>query len=187
MHSFLHVSLAVNSLSEKGLLIKKSGENRKSVCLIPSESAAPVIAFGREMHIGRDVDLRAQAPYITSPLYYDRNVASYIKQPWTEEVANDPNLAGTIDFPSLSIENNTNNFQTSSFFLRNGDFLRLRSLEIGYNFPKNWIKKARLEAANIYLRGMNLFTLDHLDGLDPEVLEGYPVMRSYNIGVNLTF
>lgn len=140
-----------------------------------------------QARIGRDVDLRAQAPYITSPLYYDRNVASYIKQPWTEEVANDPNLAGTIDFPSLSIENNTNNFQTSSFFLRNGDFLRLRSLEIGYNFPKNWIKKARLEAANIYLRGMNLFTLDHLDGLDPEVLEGYPVMRSYNIGVNLTF
>lgn len=44
-----HVSLAVNSLSEKGLLIRKSGENRKSVCLIPSESAAPVIAFGREM------------------------------------------------------------------------------------------------------------------------------------------
>ena len=43
------VSLAVNSLSEKGLLIRKSGENRKSVCLIPSESAAPVIAFGREM------------------------------------------------------------------------------------------------------------------------------------------
>lgn len=45
-----HVSLAVNSLLEKGLLIRKSGENRKSVCLIPSESAAPVIAFGREMH-----------------------------------------------------------------------------------------------------------------------------------------
>ena len=44
-----HVSLAVNSLSEKGLLIRKSGENRKSVCLIPSESAATVIAFGREM------------------------------------------------------------------------------------------------------------------------------------------
>lgn len=44
-----HVSLAVNSLSEKGLLIRKSGENRKSVCLVPSESAAPVIAFGREM------------------------------------------------------------------------------------------------------------------------------------------
>ena len=140
-----------------------------------------------QARIGRDIDLRASAPYITSPLYYDRNVATWIKQPWTEEIANDPNLAGTIDFPSLSIENNTNNFQTSSFFLRNGDFLRLRNLEFGYNFPKSWISKARLQAANIYLRGTNLFTLDHLVGLDPEVLEGYPVMRTYNIGINLTF
>lgn len=140
-----------------------------------------------QARIGRDIDLRASAPYITSPLYYDRNVASWIKQPWTEEVANDPNLVGTIDFPSLSIENNTNNFQTSSFFIQNGDFLRLRSLEFGYNLPKSWIKKAHIQAANIYLRGMNLFTLDRLEGLDPEVLEGYPVMRTYNVGINLTF
>ena len=140
-----------------------------------------------QARIGRDVNLRESAPYVASPLYHDRNVASYIKQPWTEEIANDPNLAGTIDFPSLSIENNNNNFQYSTYFLRNGNFLRLRSLEIGYHFPKNWIKKARLQAANIYLRGMNLFTLDYLEGFDPEVLEGYPVMRSYNIGINLTF
>lgn len=137
--------------------------------------------------IGRTVDLRNEAPYLSSPLYYDRNVSTYIKQPWTTEVANNPELAGTIDFPSLSIENNNNNFQTSTFFLRNGDFLRLRNIEIGYDFPKKLIKKAHLQAANIYLRCMNLFTIDHLDGMDPEVLEGYPVMKSYNIGVNLTF
>ena len=137
--------------------------------------------------IGRDIDLRAEAPYLTSPLYYDRNVATFIKQPWTSEIANNPELSGTIDFPSLSIENCTNNFQTSSFFLRNGNFLRLRNLELGYNFPKKWLSSVRLQSANIYLRGMNVFTLDKLEGMDPEVLEGYPVMRSYNIGVNLTF
>lgn len=140
-----------------------------------------------QARIGRTVDLRNQAPYLSSPLYYDRNVSTYIKQPWTPKVANNPELAGTIDFPSLSIENNNNNFQTSTFFLRNGDFLRLRNIEIGYDFPKKWIKKAHLQAANIYLRGMNMFTLDYIDGMDPEVLEGYPVMKSYNIGVNLTF
>lgn len=138
--------------------------------------------------VGRDVDLRSTAPYATSPLYYDRNVSTFIKQPWTPEVAKDPILAGSIDFPSLSIENSTNNFQTSTFFLRNGDFLRLRSLEVGYEFPKDLIKPARLQAARIYFRGMNLFTADHLDGFfDPETLEGYPVLKSYNIGINLTF
>ena len=44
-----------------------------------------------------------------------------------------------------------------------------------------------MSAANIYLRGMNVFTLDHLGYFDPEVLEGYPVMKSYNVGVNFKF
>lgn len=137
--------------------------------------------------IGRDINLREEAPYVTSALYYDRNISTFIKQPWTAEIANDPAKAGSIDFPSLTLENNTNNFQNSTFFMRNGDFLRLRSLEVGYKLPMRWIKHVGLQSANIYLRGMNLFTLDHLKFFDPEVLEGYPVLKSYNVGINLTF
>ena len=137
--------------------------------------------------LGRDVNLRATAPYATSSLCYDRNISTWVKQPWTSEVANNPDLRNKIDFPSLTLENYSNNFQASTFFLRNGDFLRLRSLEVGCNLPKEWIRKVRLQSANIYLRGMNLFSLDHLGYFDPEVLEGYPVMKSYNIGINLTF
>lgn len=137
--------------------------------------------------MGRDVNMRTAAPYATSPLYDDRNISTYIKQPWTAEAAADPALAAAIDFPSLSIENANNTFQQSSFFMKNGDFIRLRSLEIGYQFPKKWIKHLRMQNAGIYLRGMNLFTWDHIEGYDPEVLEGYPVMKSYNIGVNITF
>jgi TonB-linked SusC/RagA family outer membrane protein len=137
--------------------------------------------------LGRDVDLRSSAPYITSPLYYDRNISTFIKQPWTAEAAADPALASTIDFPSLSIENSANNFQTSTYFLRNGDFLRLRSLEVGYEFPKNLVGKIGLQAATVYFRGMNLLTWDHIKDFDPEVLEGYPVMESYNVGINFTF
>lgn len=140
-----------------------------------------------QARIGRDINIRGEAPYAASPLYYDRNVIKFFKCPWTKEVANTPNLEQMIDFPSLTIENGANNFQNSTFFMRNGDFLRLRSLEFGYQFPKKWISKAHIENATVYLRGMNLFTLDHIDGMDPEKLEGYPVMRSYNIGLNVTF
>lgn len=140
-----------------------------------------------QARLGRDINVRGEAPYAASPLYYDRNVIKFFKQPWTEEVANDPNLAHTIDFPSLTIENSTNNFQNSTFFMRNGDFLRIRSVEFGYQFPKKWISKIHMENATVYFRGMNLFTFDHIEGMDPEKLEGYPVMRSYNIGLNVTF
>ena len=138
--------------------------------------------------LGRTVNLRTDAAYSASPLYYDRNMSKYFKVPWTEEIAEHPTLSKTIDFPSLSIENVSNNFQQSSFWLRNGDFLRLRSLEIGYEFPLSLIKHARMSSAKLYLRGMNLLTFDHLGGyFDPEVLEGYPVMKSVHAGVTVTF
>lgn len=140
-----------------------------------------------QARIGRDINIRGEAPWAASPLYYDRNIITIFKQPWTAEVANNPELAHTIDFPSLSIENTTNNFQNSTFFMRNGDFLRVRNVEIGYEFPKSWLSKLHLGEAKVYLRGMNLLTLDHIKGMDPEKLEGYPVMRSYNIGINLSF
>ena len=134
--------------------------------------------------IGRQVNLRdgtEGALYCVTPLYGDKNVSTFVKNPWT------PETATTADYPSLSIENAANNYQYSTYWLRNGDFLRLRSLEIGFNLPKRWITNMKLSSANIYLRGMNVFTLDHIGYFDPEVMEGYPVMKSYNIGVNFKF
>jgi len=134
--------------------------------------------------IGREVNLRSDtegAQYCVAPLYGDKNVSTFVKNPWT------PETAATADYPSLSIENAANNFQTSTYWLRNGDFLRLRTLEIGYNLPKTLISKMLLTSANIYVRGTNVFTLDHIKYFDPEVMEGYPVMKSYNVGINLKF
>jgi TonB-linked SusC/RagA family outer membrane protein len=134
--------------------------------------------------VGREVNLRSDsegAMYAVTPLYGDKNVSTFVKNPWTID------NAAYADFPSLSIENAANNFQTSTYWLRNGDFLRLRSLEVGFNLPKSFIKNIGISSANIYVRGMNLFTLDHLKYFDPEVMEGYPVMKSYNVGVNFKF
>jgi len=135
-------------------------------------------AIGREVNL-RDADEGAQ--YSVTALYADRNVSKFIETPWTVETA------ATANYPSLSIENAANNFQSSTYWLRNGNFLRLRSLEIGFNLPKSFISKILLSSANIYVRGMNLFTLDNIKFFDPEVMEGYPVMKSYNLGINLKF
>jgi len=137
-----------------------------------------------QAEIGREVNLRDDtegAMYSVSPLYGDKNVSTFVKNPWTVETA------AYADYPSLTIENGANNYQTSTYWLRNGDFLRLRALELGYNFPKSWIKGLRLSSANIYLRGMNILTLDNIKYFDPEVMEGYPLLKSYNVGINLKF
>jgi len=134
--------------------------------------------------IGRDVNLRDNnegAMYSVTPLYGDKNVSTFVKNPWTIE------NAAIADYPSLSIENAANNFQTSTYWLRNGNFLRLRALELGYNIPFNIIQNLKINSANIYVRAMNILTLDHIKYFDPEIMEGYPVMKSYNIGLSLKF
>jgi hypothetical protein len=132
--------------------------------------------------VGRDVNLRDDtegALYSVSALYNDKNVATFITNPWT------PATAATANYPSLSIENAANNFQNSTYWLRKGDFLRLRTLELGYNLPLKWINGMKLSSVNVYLRGMNVFTLDGIGYFDPEVMEGYPVMKSYNVGLSI--
>lgn len=135
--------------------------------------------------LGRDVNLRSDsegALYSVTPIYGDKNVSTFVKNPWTAQ------SAATADFPSLSIENSANNFTpTSTYWLRNGDFMRLRSMEVGFNFSKTLLSTIGLSTANIYIRGMNLFTLDHIGYFDPEVMEGYPVMKSYSIGLNIKY
>ncbi len=134
--------------------------------------------------VGREVNMRSDsegAMYSIAPLYGDRNVTTYVKNPWT------PETALTADYPSLSIENAANNFVTSTYWLKNGDFLRLRSLEVGYDVPKQIAKWVKLNSINVYLRGMNLLTLDHIKYFDPEVMEGYPVTKSVHVGLNVKF
>jgi len=134
--------------------------------------------------IGREVNMRSGtegAMYSIAPLFGDRNVSTYVKNPWT------PETATTADYPSLSIENAANNFVTSTYWLKNGDFLRLRSLELGYNLPNHIVSLLKLNTINFYLRGMNLLTLDHIKYFDPEVMEGYPISKSYHIGINIKF
>ena len=131
--------------------------------------------------IGRSIYL-GSAPLLFWPL--DNNggrINTYANQFWTEQTKN------TADYPRLTTLENKNNYRESSFWYVNGDFLRLRSLDIGYTLPQSLTKRARLRNARIFLRGMNLFTIDHLKYTDPEVLSGYPVMKSYNAGISLQF
>ncbi len=79
--------------------------------------------------------------------------------------------------------------QANTFFLRKGDYLRLKSLEIGYQLPGSVSEKLGLSKVNIYLSGMNLLTLSNLPkGFDPERTNtsNWPVNKVYNIGLKLT-
>lgn len=82
------------------------------------------------------------------------------------------------------------NSLSSTWWLRDASFLRLKSAEIGYTFPKMMIKKLGLEKLRIYANGNNLFTIDSMGIFDPEMtagVRGYPIQRTLTFGANVTF
>ena len=112
----------------------------------------------------------------------DGQVSSVALGRWT------PETASSATYPRLSANNNMNNYQRSSFWQENGNFLKLRNLEIGYSLPENVKKKLSVENVRVFFNGTNLFSFDHMDSFtDPEVLTGYPAMRIYSLGLNVQF
>lgn len=82
------------------------------------------------------------------------------------------------------------NSLSSTWWLRDASFVRLKSAEIGYTFPKMMIKKLGLEKLRIYANGNNLFTIDSMGIFDPEMtagIKGYPIQRTLTFGANVTF
>ena len=110
----------------------------------------------------------------------DGQISSIALNRWTEDTK------ATATYPRLSASNNQNNYQSSSFWQKNGDFLKLRSLEVGYTIPSNLTKKIKIEGIRVFANGTNLFSLDHMDGFtDPETLTGYPAMRTVSLGLSV--
>ncbi len=104
-----------------------------------------------------------------------------------------PENADRAKYPRLSVSHATaQNYYNSSIWVRDASYVRLKNLEIGYNFPRRMISKLRLSSLRVYLSGQNLLTFDGLDNIiDPENKTGeminYPQQRVFNIGVNLKF
>lgn len=96
------------------------------------------------------------------------------------------------EFPRLTPNSITNNYVTSSFWMRSGSYLRLKNLVLGYTLPTSLSNKVKMQSARIYVSGQNLITWDkYFPGFDPEQRdtagEFYPIMTTYTIGLNLNF
>ncbi len=101
----------------------------------------------------------------------------------------------SIDNPYGSIPNpygTSMNYATSSRFIEDGSYLRLKNLQIGYTLPKSLTNQAKINRVRFYFAANNLLTFTSYSGYDPEVASGvdygnYPQSRSYTFGVNLDF
>ncbi|MBS1321085.1 MAG: TonB-dependent receptor [Parabacteroides sp.] len=93
-------------------------------------------------------------------------------------------------WPRLANQSVENNNQTSTWFMQDATFLRLKSVEIGYTVPKNLVKKFKVQNLRFYVSGTNLLCWSKFKLWDPEMAGnglGYPVQRVINVGLNLGF
>jgi hypothetical protein len=121
----------------------------------------------------------------TSPFIANGNSPYYlIENAWTPE---NPGAR----YPRLSTIYSGNNDWESTWWLVNGEYLRLKNANIGYNVPEKYLKKTPFTRINVYLAGTNLLTFSHFKYVDPEspsVSNGhYPQQQTFSIGLNVTF
>lgn len=130
--------------------------------------------------MSRTVSLLDDAYDYTHPLASNNNITVFSNNPWTPETAN------TATSPRLSTLVNNNNRQQADFWLRSGNFFKLRSIEVGYTLPaKSFLKK--FEVFRLYLSGNNLLSTK-IEGLEAERLSmGYPLMKTVTLGAKVKF
>lgn len=94
--------------------------------------------------------------------------------------------------------NSALNSSVSDYFVEDGSYLRLKNIQLGYNFPEKWLQRARIPQLRLYVGAQNLFTFTQYSGLDPEmgnanprligIDQGYfPQARTFMVGVNAKF
>lgn len=118
------------------------------------------------------------------PLGNSNNTVSqyYYERRWT------PETAETATFPRLTTESSTNNFQPNDLWLVDGSYLKLRTVEVSYALPASLVEPWKISGIEFYLQGRNLFSIDDVPELDPEHLgTGYPLLRSYSLGLEIQF
>lgn len=135
------------------------------------------------------IDPRATSPFVNSKVG-NRNSNNAMLQAWADDHWSESDRNSYAQWPRLSADIVENNMVRSTWWMRDGSYLRLKSAEIGYTLPDRWTQKIKMQGLRIYLSGLNLFTLSKFDIWDTELGANgfnYPIQRVFNLGINVNF
>jgi TonB-linked SusC/RagA family outer membrane protein len=138
---------------------------------------------------GRDVNLLDDYNQIIA-FNNNGNAFSIAKGAWAYYPDQNIDTRSTATYPRLSLTNNQNNYRTSDFWIKNGDFLRLRNLELGYSLPESVIKQIHFTKVRFFANTTNPFTWSSLltnYHIDPETMTGVPALKTTTVGITLNF
>lgn len=139
---------------------------------------------------GNTINLLTAANSQTVAFVNNANVFPIAGNAWAYYPNQGIDTRATADYPRLTTKANDNNYRNSTFWIKDGSFVRLRNIELGYSFPSLILHRMHLEKLRIYVSAVNPVTWSYLSkhyNIDPETTSGYPGIKSFNAGISLTF
>jgi TonB-linked SusC/RagA family outer membrane protein len=160
----------------------------------------PVYNFGINLSFGYkgfDVVLEGQG-VAGNKIFTERRTATFAVLNYESNRLNAWTGPGTTNIEPILDNTRANNFLFSSYYLEPGDYFRIRTAQVGYNFPSDMLGRTPIKQCRIYLSGQNIATFSQTTGYSPEaslanpIASGadngtYPVPAVYTVGLNLTF
>lgn len=152
---------------------------------------------------GLDVNLHFQGAgkstfFIDGPSVYAFSSGTWgnilsdlVENRWIDSsISNDPATENpNVSFPRLHYGGSGNNYRQSTYWLRNGSYLRLKTLEIGYSIPKTIVNKIHFNSMRLFFIGTNLLTFSSFKLWDPELGssngEKYPLAKMFTLGLSV--
>lgn len=133
------------------------------------------------------IDHEKTAPFVNLNVGGQHSNNAMLKS-WADSHWSENNRDSYAVYPRLSPELVSNNNRSSTWWLRDGSYLRLKTIELGYTFPEKMMNKIGLKSLRLYISGNNIFTLSKFNMWDVEMSGNglnYPIQRVINFGVNI--
>ncbi|WP_313533614.1 SusC/RagA family TonB-linked outer membrane protein [Sphingobacterium athyrii] len=147
------------------------------------------VFFQGQARVSFVIDPARTSPFIKSPDSWlpgnTQVIQQYADDHWSEDNQNLYALYPRLGTNGAEIENNR---QNSTWWLRDGSFIRMKSLEFGYRFPTKLLNRIKIRNLRVYFSGLNLLTWSPFKMWDPELGGNgfaYPLQKVYNLGINL--
>ncbi len=145
--------------------------------------------FQGQSRVSFFIDPRSVSPFVIPPSPQIQS-QSQVLQAFADDHWSEDNQDLYALYPRLGVSSQAieNNLQRSTWWMRDGSFLRLKTAEIGYALPAGILKKIHLKYCRLYVNGINLFNITRFDLWDPELGGNgfnYPIQKAYNFGINV--
>lgn len=168
--------------------------------IVNSSSSVPKFTYAFGFNVGyKGITLTAAFQGIagikalpTANLAYPFNNGANATREWLTDAWTPENPNARLPIVTTST-GSTDNFQRSTFWLRDNSYLRLKNIQLGYSLPDRWLSKVKISRLNIFVNAENMLTFSRYKDFDPETvldqttLYSYPMLKTFNGGLNVTF